>query len=238
MAWADADYNKRIHSETGQTPLERWHAGLDKIRYADEEMLRLAFLWREDRTPDKAGCFSLFGCRYQVDSKLGRRRIQVCYDPESLEDVEVWHKNHFVQRCRPFEVQRHRRPKAKPDPESRPLVEGPPSPPVADYLGHLVSARRLEHFIEPEPSAKALIEQAHAHRMAADRAVIDLLLEHLDAEAVDIGAATRFLDRYGPFEPEQAEAVLERLLQQHPSDQHVSFYLEAIRRAATDKEDP
>lgn len=237
MAWADTDYNKTVHSETGQTPLDRWRAGLSKVSYADEEKLRLAFLWREDRTPDKAGCFSLFGCRYQVDSRLGRKRIEVRYDPEALEEVEVWHRGRFVKRCRPFEVQRHRRPKAKPETNTPPPLDGPPAPPVADYLGHLVAVRRAEHFIEPEPTARALIEAARARRHAADQAVIDLLVEHLDTEAVDIGTAKQYLDRHGPFDPERAEAVLERLLTQHPADQHVTFYLEAMRQALSPKED-
>jgi putative transposase len=238
MAWSDLDYNKTIHSETGQTPLERWRAGLDKVRYADEEKLRLAFLWREDRTPDKAGCFSLFGLRYQVDSRLGRKRIEVRYDPEALEEVEVWHHGHFVQRARLFEVQRHRRPKAKPEtdtPPSAPL-DGPPAPPVADYLSHLVATRRTERFIEPEPSARDLVEQARDRRHAADQAIIDLLLEHLDPQAMDVGTAKRFLDRHGPFDLERAEAVLERLLTRHPADQHVTFYLEAMRKALASKE--
>jgi putative transposase len=240
MAWSDTDYNREVHTETGQPPLERWRAGLSKVGYADEEKLRLAFLWREDRTPDKAGCFSLFGCRYQMDARHGRRRYEVRFDPEALEEVEVWHRDRFVQRCRPFEVQRHRRPKARAEAEAdAPVVAaaGPPAPPVADYLGHLVQARRAERFIEPEPSARQLIEQARARRHALDQAVIDLLVEHLDAEAVDLGAAKRFLDRHGPFDPERAEVVLARLLTQHPADQHVTFYLEAIRNAMGPKED-
>jgi hypothetical protein len=236
MAWADMDYNKTVHSETGQTPLDRWRAGLSKVDYADEEKLRLAFLWREDRTPDKAGCFSLFGCRYQMDSRHGRRRYEVRFDPKALEEVEVWHKGNFVQRCRPFEVKRHRRPKARAEADAPPADE-PPAQPTANYLGHLVQTRRAERFMEPEPSAQKLIEQACAHRHAVDQAVIDILVEYLDPEAVDIGTAKRFLDRYGPFDPERAEVVLTRLLTQHPADQHVTFYLEAIRNALCPKED-
>ena len=171
-----------------------------------------------------------------MDSRLGRRRVEVRFAPEALEEVEVWHKGRFVERCRPFEVQRHRRPKARPETDAPPADE-PAAPPIADYLGHLVQARRAERFLEPEPSARQLIEQARAHRHAADQAVIDILVEHLDAEAVDIGTAKRFLDRYGPFDPERAEAVLARLLTQHPADQHVTFYLEAIRNALSPKED-
>ena len=229
MAWADTDYNKALHSETGQAPLERWRASLDRVNYADEEKLRLAFLWRENRTPDKAGCFGLFGHRYQVNSRLGKKRIEVRYDPEALEEVEVWHRGRFVQRCRPFEVQRHRRPKAKPDADAPPPLDGPPVPPVADYLGHLVDARRAGAFIAPEPSARALIEEARAHRLAADQAVIDLLIEHLHPAVIDVGACRGYLDRYGPFDPERAEQTLRRLLGQLPNDQHIHLYLDAIR---------
>jgi transposase InsO family protein len=238
MAWADTDYNRSVHSETGQTPRERFKAGLDKVRYAEEEKLRRAFLWKEDRTPDKAGCFSLFGARYQLDtSKIGRQRIQVRFDPEALDELEIWHKDRFVQRCHPFKVQRHRRPKSIPDAPSAPDENDAAAPPVADYLGHLVVARRADRFIEPEPSAKALVEQARARRLAADQAVIDLLLEYTDRDAIDIGAAKRFLDRYGPFDVEQVETVLRRLLSTNPADQHVTFYLEAIRHALAHKED-
>lgn len=236
MAWADTDYNKTVHTETGQTPLDRWRAGLEKVDYADEEKLRLAFLWREDRTPDKAGCFSLFGFRYQMNSRHGRRRYEVRFDPEALEEVELWHKGRFVQRCRPFEVKRHRRPKNKTEAVAAPN-EGPSVPPIADYLSHLVEARRAKRFIEPEPSARQLIEAARAHRQAADQAVIDVLLQHLDADAVDIGTAKRFLDRYGPFDPERAQDVLTNVLTQHPADLHVTFYLEAIRTALSTTED-
>ena len=62
----DHDYNRTVHTETGQTPIARWRAGSDKVDYADEKALRDAFLWTEKRTPDKTGIFSLLGCRYQV----------------------------------------------------------------------------------------------------------------------------------------------------------------------------
>jgi len=236
IAWADMDYNRAIHSETGQRPLDRYYEGQDKIDFADEEKLRLAFLWREDRTADKAGCFGLFGHRYQLDSTLGTKRIEVRYDPEALEEVEIWYQGRFCQRCRPFEVQRHRRPKAQPKDMSLPITS-PQLPQVADYLGHLIEIRRRERFVEAEPSVKQRIDEARARRQAADVALIDLLLEHLDTEAVEIGVARRFLDRYGPFDLEKAAIVLKRLLTHHPPDQHITFYLEAIRKALCHTED-
>ena len=228
LAWADLSYNRKVHSETGEAPLTRWRAGLDKVKYADEEKLRLAFLWRERRTPDKAGVFSLFGTRYQVRSQLARRRIEIRYDPEVTDELEVWHQGRFVERVRPFSVKRHRRPKARAEADSSPKKTGNDAPPVADWLGHLVKMRRAEAFIEPAPRQLA-IQHAEA-RMAQDQAVIDLLTEHLDQAVIDVGACRDYLDRYGPFDPERAEQTLQRLLGQMPNDQHIHLYLDAIRR--------
>jgi hypothetical protein len=239
LAWADLHYNRRVHSETAQAPILRWRQAIEKIRYADEESLRQAFLWKEKRTPDKAGVFSLFSVRYQVGSELARRRIEVRYDPEALRQVEIWYKGRFVERVRPFQVHRHRRPKADKDtattaPAS--TVGDPPTTPTADWLGHLVERRRKERFLEP--TAQQRTEGALAHRRKQDEAIIDLLRLSLHPAVVDPEASQAFLDRYGPFDPHEAEQTLERTLLIHPRDQHVLFYLEAIRDAAKGEENP
>ena len=227
LAWADLSYNRQVHSEIGEAPLSRWKAGLDRVEYADDEKLRLAFLWREHRTPDKAGIFSLFGTRYQVGSELARRRVEIRYDPEVCGELEVWHKGRFIERVQPFEVKRHRRPTAKPC-KAPVVAPATPAAPVADWLGHLVKLRRAEAFVEPSPRALHL-KQRQA-RMAQDQAIIDLLVEHLDPAVINIGACGEYLDRYGPFDAEQAEETLARLLIQLPNDQHVHLYLDAIRK--------
>jgi transposase InsO family protein len=234
-AWCDLEYNRKVHSETGEQPLQRWRKHIERVKYADEEKLRLAFLWKEDRTPDKSGLFSLFATRYQVGPDLARKRIQVRYDPEALEEVEVWYQGNFQERVRPFEVRTHRRPKAKTADANAPK-EPDADGPTADWLGHLVSERRRQHFVEPSP--RQLSEQALARPQAQDQAIIDLLVERLDPAVVNIGAITDFLKRYGPFDFDRAEATLERLMAHHPNDQHVHFYLDAIRVASDTPESP
>jgi putative transposase len=216
LAWADLHYNTKTHGETGQKPIDRWRAGIDKIRYADEEKLRQAFLWREKRTPDKAGVFSMFTVKYQVSAGLARHRVQVRYDPERLEQVR--------ERVKPFEVKPHRRPKPKPD-------EAAPSDsptPAADYLGHLVAKRRKQRLVEPSP--QQLAEQALARRAQADQAVVDLLAEYLDPAVFHEATVREYLDRFGPFDDEQVRRVLERLMADgQRNDHHVTFYLDQIR---------
>ena len=228
-AWADLEYNNRVHGETGQTPLERWRAGIERVRYADEERLRLAFLWKETRTPDKSGVFSLFGTRYQVGPELAKRRIQVRFDPEELHEVEVWWKDRFVQRVRPFEVQPHRRPKPKSERTELAASDVQDAKkPVADWLGHLVQQRRQQGFIEPPPRQQ--VEDARRQRAEADQAVLALLRERLDDGVVQDEPVMAFLDRYGPFDPEAVGELLTHLLEHTPADQHISHYLDAVRQ--------
>lgn len=227
-AWADAEYNRRVHGETGQEPLFRWRAGMKHARYAEEERLRQAFLWKETRTPDKTGLFSLLGTRYQVGPKLARRKIQVRYDPEALHEIEVWQKDRFIQRVRPFSVTPHRRPKPK---DTEPGPQRKDEKPTADWLSHLVDKRRRHGFIETPP--QKLVLDAKDRREKADLAVLDLLTDRLCQGVVDAKAVRDFLGRFGPFNPELAEHTLDNLLQRgEQRDRHVSFYLEAIRNAA------
>lgn len=226
LAWVDLEYNRKVHSETGQAPIERWREGAARVRYADEEQLRQAFLWRELRTPDKCGLFSLLGVRYQAGPDLAKRRIEVRYDPEQLDLVEIWHKGRFIERSKPFTVQTHRRP--KPVDEDGQKTEQPrPEKPAADWLGHLVEKRRARHI--PEPSPRQLAEQARARREETDQAIMDLLAECLEAAVFDEPAIRDYLERYGPFEPERAARTLRGFVATHGRDQHVRLYLDAIR---------
>ena len=226
LAWADQDYNRKVHSETGETPKGRWEQGIDKMRFADEEMLRQAFLWKETRTADKTGVFGLFGVKYQVGPGLAKKRLQVRYDPEALHEVEVWRDNAFVERVRPLQVSARRREKA-----SEPATDKEKRPPVVDYLGHLVEERRRQGQTEPTP--KALKEKAREKREHNTQQIIALLDDRLDAGVVDSAEVRRFMERFGPFDADLAEIALDEMLQSGADkDLPVSVYLGTMRDAA------
>ncbi len=222
VAWMQREYNEHFHSETQQTPRERYFSDSTHIRYADEEDLRQAFLWKEQRTADKTGVFSLLGVRYQARTVLQKRRVEVRFDPEALGEVEVWQDDAFVERTRPLEVGPHRRPAAATTTTSQTIE------PAADWLGHLVQARRDEGFVEPKPRAHA--ERTRAERRKRDLDVIDLLTLRLDDGVVDVEVIQAWLDRYGPLEPERVALILDDLLDRERADHHVHHYLEAVRR--------
>jgi transposase InsO family protein len=228
LAWSDIQYNRKLHSELSQTPLDRWRTGIERVEYVEEETLRQAFLWKEHRTPDKTGVLSLLGIRYQVGPNLCRKRVQVRFDPEALQEIEVWHQGRFIERCRPLTVYTHRRPSPV-DSLAEPIASSTDkTEPTADWLSHLISERRKRGQLEPSP--QQLTQQAQKLRDEADQAVIELLKEQLSAEVLDLGAIQQYLNQYGPFDIDRAEQALEKLFSQgQRRDQHVTFYLNQIR---------
>ena len=89
-AWLELIYHPRKHSETGQSPLERFQAGLSEVRQADGETLRKAFLWREKRKVRKDGRIELQGNTYRVDPQLTGHQIELRFDPFDLSTLHVW----------------------------------------------------------------------------------------------------------------------------------------------------
>lgn len=220
-AWVDLFYNAKPHSETGEPPLLRWKAGADRIQYAEEEVLRQAFLWKEDRTPDKAGVFSLLGTQYQAGPGHARRKFQVRFDPEAMHEVELWRNDKFLERARPLQIGPHRRPATTAAAIAQPA---PSSGPKTDWLGHLTRKHREQSSSQQEatPTPQQL-------RQASDQAVIDLLAARLDPAAFDDAAARDWLARFGPLDPADTGRALEAALARGvPRDQHVHVTLNFI----------
>lgn len=89
-AWLELIYHRTTHSETEQTPLERFQAGLNEVRSADAETLRKAFLWRETRKVRRGGRIDLQGNSYQAPAQLAGRKIELRFDPFDLSNLEIW----------------------------------------------------------------------------------------------------------------------------------------------------
>jgi putative transposase len=89
-AWLELIYHRTQHSETGQSPLERFQTGLNEVRSADAETLRKAFLWREFRKVRRDGRLELQGNTYQVPASLAGRKLELRFDPFDLANLEIW----------------------------------------------------------------------------------------------------------------------------------------------------
>jgi len=139
--WAGIErvYHQHTHGETGQTPLARFAAGLDRVRPMDPETLRRAFLWREKRTVRKDGTISLQGNRYQVPSHLVGRTLELRFDPFDLAEMELYLDGNELGRARVL-LQGRVRHLAVEGLDREPAAAAKPKPKV-DFL----AALRAEH---------------------------------------------------------------------------------------------
>jgi transposase InsO family protein len=219
LAWLELEYNKSRHSELGVSPHERWMQDVGRARYVDEENLRKAFLFRVDRTADKTGVFKLHGGRYQVGWELAKKKFQVLYDPEQLEQIEVFLDGKFIQKARPLEIRTHRAPRKIPRPSP---VPEPAEHPPTDYLGHLV--KRYQRTLSTSATTDNRDEDGDADAFVA------LVKQHLADSVFDEPVLRSFYETYGPLDLARAEQTLSDLLEVHPDNHHIHFYLDAIRK--------
>ena len=133
-AWVEQVYHRRIHSETGQTPLERFEAAGPPVLPSLVE-LHEAFLWSEHRSVTKTATVSLHGNLYEVDPALVGRRVELVFDPFDLTTIDVRYNGRSVGQAVPRRIGRHAHPHARPD-QAAPPVE----PSGIDYL-RLIEAR-------------------------------------------------------------------------------------------------
>ena len=88
QSWVEQVYHRRVHTETGQTPLERFLAA-GPPPLPSELALTGAFRWSERRTVSKTGTVGMHGNTYEVDPELAGRQVDLVFDPLELADVAV-----------------------------------------------------------------------------------------------------------------------------------------------------
>ncbi len=132
-AWVETVYHRRVHTETGETPIARLLAGGPPVLPTPEK-LHEAFLWSETRAVTKVATVSLFGNVYEVDAALVGSRVEIVFDPFDLAAVEIRYQGRAMGAGIPVVTARHSHPQARPE------AAPPPAPSGIDYLG-LVAAR-------------------------------------------------------------------------------------------------
>lgn len=136
-AWAEQVANRRVHAETGQSPIERFQAGGPR-RQADPARLREAFRWSVTRKVTRTASVPLEGNSYAVDPALTGLRVELRYDPEDLTRIEVFYDGRPAGAAVPFVTRRHVH-RAVPQ-----AVRPDPDPTGIDYLGLVAAAHEEE----------------------------------------------------------------------------------------------
>jgi putative transposase len=136
-AWLEVVYHRRVHSETGQTPLARFDtAGAPAL--PTPALLREAFLWSQERTVTKTATVSLHGNQYEVDAALVHRKVELVFDPFDLTRIEVRYQHRPFGLAVGLVIGRHTHPQAERE------LPPPPTPTGIDYLKLLAEKRDAE----------------------------------------------------------------------------------------------
>ncbi len=127
-AWVETVYHRRVHSQTGQTPMQRW--SVISPRMPSTGQLREAFLWSQWRTVTKTATVGLHGNTHEVDAVLVGRKVELVFDPFDLTRIEVRWRGRSMGQAVPHVIGRHVHAKARPDDTTAPEA----APTGIDYL--------------------------------------------------------------------------------------------------------
>ncbi len=136
-AWVETSYHRRVHSETGATPLERFVAG-GPFTIPTPAQLHEAFLWSEQRSVAKTATVSLHGNTFEVDAALVGRRVECVFDPFDLTTIEIRYQGRPMGSGVARVIGRHTHPKVRPEPAAPAATTG------IDYLALLADRHAAE----------------------------------------------------------------------------------------------
>ena len=92
LAWIELEYNRKVHSETGQTPLDRFLNDKNVAQPCPAtEKLQLAFTTEVQRVQRRSdGTLSLEGVRFEIPSRYGHmEKLSVRYASWDLSLVHI-----------------------------------------------------------------------------------------------------------------------------------------------------
>jgi hypothetical protein len=222
-AWLDQRYHKAEHSEIKIAPLARWQKEEELIERVPPEKLHEALKMRKNRTIDfKTSLISLDGRRYQASKELGGERIQVRWQFDRTDEVEVWKQGEFVEKARLFvpssDIDYTKRPvrQSKRDPGE--VLEG-----SKKYRQLLVANYKGEKF-DPDSEKHGLLTRAEFNE------VVETFLGRAldDDEARECAA---FCNTRRPLQRELVGDVLARCALEKGRGMHIRVYLRRIEDA-------
>jgi len=86
--WVEEDYHQRIHSSTGETPLQRYLKHVSLLRKAPTNLPEY-FRFALQRKVDKDRTVSIYGRLYEAPAGLIGNSVTVLYHPSDMSRIEV-----------------------------------------------------------------------------------------------------------------------------------------------------
>lgn len=77
----------------GITPLQEFSRDARGLTFLDASVVGEAFLHRETRRLDNAGCFSFGDVKYEASAALANAEVEIAYDPMNAETIRVTYRD-------------------------------------------------------------------------------------------------------------------------------------------------
>jgi transposase InsO family protein len=131
--WVEMEYNRKVHSEIGQTPLQRFlnHKNVAQPCPATEK-LQLAFTTEARRLQRRSdGTLTLEGIRFEVPSRFGHlSELWLRYASWDLSTVHLADPKTGAILCRIYPVDKRKNAEGRRAPRNGPTASAPPPPPA------------------------------------------------------------------------------------------------------------
>lgn len=224
-AWLDTHYQRKVHSETGQTPRDRWEAGREHIRFATPEDLADVFLWEEERSVRKTGTISLAGNHYPVEARLVGQTVTVRFDPFDLRQIQVVVRGQVVGTASPQELVARTYSKAQPTPK--------PATPQLLASSRAFKDRLVEQADQVQRQWGELLPAESGCLTASEFGahVIALLGANRTLVPEETARLNEFWQRQAPLRATVTVRALTDAITAKGTERHLDYYLEAIRQA-------
>lgn len=222
--------HERPHRETGELPSVRFQKPIER-RYPDHLHMARLFLVRESRKVNvKFSTVPVRGIDFRVDPLLRGRRVQVRFDPYSLDRVYIWHSGREIEVARPASNENMpTRPENPPEEPNSSVVRSD----ARDFLAGLVDEARekqlqalpglvLTNAASPSGSRYGFTAFTRQLTQALGRAFEDFTQPEQDQ-------ARQVWRDHGPLQHHFVQAALLKAIATKGCHQHLAYYLDQIK---------
>ena len=236
LLWLEEDYHKKIHKEIGNRPIDAWNE-IEDIRTVTPEKLQQVFLWREERTISTTRLISYDGNSYETKPELADKKVQIRFNPFDLSRLYVYLNDEFHSEAKPFKLiaQQDKRVRDEKKPEPKPDEEFKSS---VDYFSALEEKAK---GTEPHQPVIPLINENKKEPTSEKQEEFPLkfskgeFFEELTSRLGCLSTRERkkvnqLWVEAGPFDSKLTKEAMDRGINFKGDSQHISYYLEAIRR--------
>lgn len=236
LHWLEEEYHKKIHKEIGERPIDAWNEIKD-IRTVTPEKLEQVFLWREKRTVSPTCLIPYNGNSYETKPELANKKVQIRFNPFDLSKLYVYLNGEFHSEAKPFKlvaqhdkrVRHEKGEKPKPDEEFR------------SSISYFSALEEKTKGAKPHEAVIPLINEEKKEPVKEKPEEFPLkfskgeFFEELTRHLGCLGRRERrkvnlLWSETGPFDEKLTREAIGRTLKFKGNSQHISYYLEAIRR--------